>query len=555
MSSTVNGQKDTIYIDIDDEITTVIDKLNGSPHKIVALVLPKRAAVFQSVVNMKLLKRAADESKKHIVLITSEIALRPLAGAVGLHVAHNLQSKPEIPPGPGEYDASAATPESDVPLDRTASIGHLATQADDESIQVDNGPDKEAPKTADKPKKDKSARAGSDKKKIRVPNFEKFRNRFILGGIAAVVLIGGAILALIVLPKATIKLKSDTSNIDTNLTLIADTNARALDDQNKLLPAISKEFRRTDTERVPASGQVDKGTKASGEVTLGLKDCSVKQVTIPAGTTVSTDNLSFITQDSANLQSVEVGGSCKNDAANSTKKVDVVSATPGAQYNISSGKSFSVSGYPSVGAGNDNAMSGGTSNIVKVISPADIDKGRQAIQNRANTTAPDDLKNQIQDQGYYPIKETLVAGDPTVTTDRHANDEGDSVTVTSTTVYTMIGVKEKDLKSVTEASIRKKIQSGKQTIRDNGLSKATFRVQKTQESQTTLAMHVVAVVGPDLDSTSIKKEIAGKGRDQTEQILKSWPDITNVEVKYSPFWVHSTPKKASKITLIFEDTK
>ena len=56
--------KDTIYIDVDDEITAIIDKVITSKHKIVALVLPKRAVVLQSIVNMKLLKRTADEAKK-----------------------------------------------------------------------------------------------------------------------------------------------------------------------------------------------------------------------------------------------------------------------------------------------------------------------------------------------------------------------------------------------------------------------------------------------------------------------------------------------------------
>ncbi|MFL6594983.1 MAG: hypothetical protein ACJ8HQ_06025, partial [Chthoniobacterales bacterium] len=71
-------EKDTIYIDIDDEITGIIDKLKASQSKVVALVLPKRAAVFQSIVNMKLLKRAADSNKKNLVLITAEAGLLPL---------------------------------------------------------------------------------------------------------------------------------------------------------------------------------------------------------------------------------------------------------------------------------------------------------------------------------------------------------------------------------------------------------------------------------------------------------------------------------------------
>ena len=95
-----SAQKDIVYIDVDDEITSVIDKLQSSKHKIVALVLPKRAAMLKSVVNMKLLKRSSDESDKNIVLITSEAGLLPIAGSVGVHTAKTLQSKPTIPPAP-----------------------------------------------------------------------------------------------------------------------------------------------------------------------------------------------------------------------------------------------------------------------------------------------------------------------------------------------------------------------------------------------------------------------------------------------------------------------
>ena len=90
-------QKDTIYVDVEDEITTIIDKVKNSSNKLVALVMPKRSSVLQSTVNMKLLKRAADSSKKQLVLITAETSLLPLAAEIGLPVAKNLQSKPAIP--------------------------------------------------------------------------------------------------------------------------------------------------------------------------------------------------------------------------------------------------------------------------------------------------------------------------------------------------------------------------------------------------------------------------------------------------------------------------
>ena len=61
--------KETIYVDVDDEITSIIDKVQVAKGKVIALVLPKRAPVLQSIVNMKLLKRTADNAGKNLVLV------------------------------------------------------------------------------------------------------------------------------------------------------------------------------------------------------------------------------------------------------------------------------------------------------------------------------------------------------------------------------------------------------------------------------------------------------------------------------------------------------
>ena len=55
----MSAQKETLCIDAADEITTVIEKIQGSDAKVLALVLPKRASAFQSIVNLRLVKRAS----------------------------------------------------------------------------------------------------------------------------------------------------------------------------------------------------------------------------------------------------------------------------------------------------------------------------------------------------------------------------------------------------------------------------------------------------------------------------------------------------------------
>ena len=57
----------TLYIDIDEEITSIVDRVRKTPADEVIVVVPKRALLIQSIVNLKLLKQEADRAKKEII--------------------------------------------------------------------------------------------------------------------------------------------------------------------------------------------------------------------------------------------------------------------------------------------------------------------------------------------------------------------------------------------------------------------------------------------------------------------------------------------------------
>ena len=122
------SNKEVIYVDGDDDITTIIDKTTSSEASIIALVLPKKYATLKSSVNMKLLKRTADKSRKKIVLITGEDTLLPLAANAGVFVASSLKSRPEVPKvKPVEMIAKeTVVEESDTDLDPDSTLEELA---------------------------------------------------------------------------------------------------------------------------------------------------------------------------------------------------------------------------------------------------------------------------------------------------------------------------------------------------------------------------------------------------------------------------------------------
>jgi hypothetical protein len=553
--------KDTIYVDIDDEITGIIDKLKASQGKVVALVLPKRASVFQSIVNMKLLKRAADSSKKNLVLITGEAGLLPLAGAAGVHVAKTLSSKPEIPSAPqlGD-DTEEAVDEEDELANGDKTVGQLAGSAtppppadggvetlvlDDDDLPPEAAGAKPGAKSFDPPAKGKGK--GKKNKKLRIPNFDRFRLLLVIGGLLLLLLIGGFIFATVALPKATISIKTDATNVAANLTLNLSTTATALDEQNSILPAKLASQQKTYTEQAPTTGQKNNGNKASGSISMSARECAPNigtPATVPAGTGVSSNGQTYITQQDTTFNGPSGGhGSCVDYPA--TSPTTIIAQNAGASYNGAT--SFSVAGRSDISASVASAISGGTDNIVHTVNQNDVNTAKAKI-------GPDNgvkqaVQNQLKGEGLYAIDATYTAGTPVVTSNPNVGQVADSVTVTETVTYTEFGVKQNDLNKLIDNNINTQIDPSKQSILDTGLSKGVYNVNSITAAAAQLTLSTKATAGPALNVNDIKQHAAGQHAGAIKSQLSSNPDVTGVTVKISPFWVNSAPKKTSRITV------
>ncbi len=548
------NNKETIYIDVDDEITAVIDKVKASEGKIVALVLPKRAPVLQSVVNMKLLKKAATSTKKNIVLITSEKGLLPLAGVAGLHVAKSPQSKPAIPPPPVRPGDSDEEPDEvhddeDPQLDKAASIGVLAAAAaaqddDTETIELDNmaidvpagsaGPSKAA-----KPKKAKN---------LKVPNFERFRLLFILGGLALVLLAIGWYFAVVVMPRAMVTITTNTTSAVSSFDFTAATTQEELDTEAKRIPAVQKSLQKTDSEKVNATGKKDLGTKAEG--TMTLKNCSNSDdpITISSGTRFSSGEFGFVSTEAVSLPSSSFsgGGSCTTP----TRTVDVVAERAGDTYNLSA-RTY-TSGITGVQA-SGSAMQGGTSRVVTVVSQKDIDDAVSAVRSRQDAQVSDELKAQFDAEELFALAETLRTGEPKVTSTPALDAEATEATISVETSYQMLGIKREDLSQVIKSDVEDDESLRGQAITNDGIDAAIMRLNnQPNENEASISFRTSVTAGPEIDEDFIKESIRGKRRGEAEAFINGQPGVEEAIVDYSPFWVYSTPKAAGKITITIE---
>ncbi len=107
--------KEIVYAEIDDEITTLVDRIRRAGTGEVYLVVPQRAVIFQSVVNLRILQKMAGELGKQIYVVTTDRRGRKLVEEVGLNIVEKLEG---VDYAPRNIEPSiAVTPLNKKPLE------------------------------------------------------------------------------------------------------------------------------------------------------------------------------------------------------------------------------------------------------------------------------------------------------------------------------------------------------------------------------------------------------------------------------------------------------
>ena len=409
--STATPKKDVIYVDIEDDITSVIEKVKGAKATIVALVPPKRIGVLQSVVNLKLLQRAATSAKKRVVLITNDQALIGLAAGVAIPVAKNLQSRPELP-----SMTAAKIDDEEVINGEELPVGELAKTAD-EPLELTGFPTAEetasaAPAAATAPFAAKAA-ARAPRKGSAVPDFDKFRKKmFIFGGLGVLALIF-LIWAIFFAGKATVAITANTNIVNINKVLQLRPSAK-LDAAQGVAPAVVKELKRSSSVDFTPTGKKEVGEKAVG--TVSFENSEGTPASIPAGTQVVTSSgLAFTSNSAVTVPKATLtfGNECGADhLCPGTATVGITAISGGSKYNGATG---SVSGsFDGASGALTGATSGGTDKTVTVVSQSDVDTAKEKLQSQDSNKIKTELKKQF-DASVVAINEsfTVEPGEPT----------------------------------------------------------------------------------------------------------------------------------------------
>lgn len=529
-------QKDVIYIDVDDDITSIIGKVKASKEAVVALVPPKRVGVLQSAVNLRLLARAAKQANKQLALITNDHSLHSLSATAGIPVAKNLQSKPEL------AEIAVLDVDDDEIIDGASlPIGDHVTQSKSPAEEKELRNSAMAASLASIANVGKKEGEKKAKKGSKVPDFDKFRKKLVFIIVGIILLASFMVWAIFFAPRATIVLsaKTTTSSVNEQVVISAD---KETDLTTGTIKATAVEESEDKSLSFSTTGKKDVGKKAGGTVQFSTDSISVARdgVTIPAGTELrSTSDLVFITNETVSIT-----------LTNSSGTSSVTAAENGSKYNAAEG---AMSGAPDgVSADLTDATSGGLTKIVKVVTASDVQKAKQQLVDEKNDTVKDDLVAKFG-KGSVVLDESFTIDYNDVTSTPAVGDEADSATLKSTIVYTLYGADKAEVKKYIDAYFKQELEgTTDQKVYEDGADKAVFQDISKKDSGASATLIATAQIGPKINDETVKNESKGKKFGEIQQNLESIPNVDSVDVKFFPFWVSTVPEDSSKITVEFK---
>jgi hypothetical protein len=551
--------KDIIYIDVDDDITTIIGKVKGAKNKVVALVPPKRTGVLQSAVNLRLLARAAQQSGKHLVLISSNPALGALAAAASIPVARNLQSKPEIAETSEEIEDEGEDiiDGAELPIGDHARTGEdaaaFASPAVDDAIR-DNVAE-ETPRTVPSLPV-RRTRGVAGKRSVNIPNFDTFRKKLAVGIGVGVLLIGFLVWATWFAPHARILITARTVGTSAN-SKVTFTPEGKTDMTAGTLKAVRQQIKKeASAVTFDATGSKTVGEKSKGEVVF--QNCeSDTAVTVPAGTGVSAGGRTYITEAAAAVPGAKGFAVCTQ--AGQSTAVAIVAQDIGEEYDADKDTRFNVAGHSNSStsfyfrAVATTDITGGSKKTVTVVSAADVQKAADQLAGQNNDSAKKQLTGKFGSDA--------VAIDQTFTVDKgelksspavDAEAPDGKAQLTGSLVFTMLGVEKSEAGRFLDAHFAKQLEGkSDQRVYDNGASKISFVDVASENNVHTGTLVATAKIGPKIEDKTVKSEARGKRYGDVQSNLGRIPGIENVDIKFSPFWVRTVPNDEKRISIEF----
>ncbi len=541
-----------LYLEPDEEITSVVDRIKELKAKNIALVVPRDAVVLQSVVNLKLLKKESEKLKKDLSLVTSDRVGRNLASQVGLPVFDKLAKEflePEEEKMLAESSEEKISEDEEISEEPTnepkeepkGKLKELTAEKEKSSFEKTllDGKKSEPFKSLKEP----TEPAGFSKPKLRIN-----KKMLIFGIVFSIFVL--AFITFLFLPKANISLIVLADKFENKFDLTADKNLIDVNSEKKSIPAQLIEAVSEKEGEGTATGQKQIGEKAKGKVTIYNSYDSGAQA-LSAGTRLSKSGKTFLLSARVTIPGFSLQ---QGNPVPGTAEASIEAEKEGADYNISAGK-FSISGYPAdkFYGQSTTAMSGGYSKMVTVISQGDID----GVKNNLTSAATEEVKKELQKKVSNDsellddaLKIDVVEFSTSSKVDEQQTKFSGKLKIKA---FALI-YKKADFEKITTEVFEKIITSKGKELASIDFAKLKKEVagKDFDKGQMKISVSGDAFAAPKLDEAKLKTNLTGKDRIRAEEYLTDFAEIESAQIELWPFWVKKVPSLEESIRIKVE---
>ncbi len=582
----------TIYLDVDDEITSVIDKLGNAQGQEATLVIPKGAIVLRSIVNLRLLKKAASRLKKKVVIVTKDETGLNLALKSGFAVKTSLNGKLITAPkhiasqdnsvtikeyrNSSENGSSAISgPEPEpkrkglravVEAERAArnqgsSLAYSSKGSSKASRSVPVKPVRTVPTRTKIIKQEVNATPKSvlNKKPRQVAghmsgNQKPLRQKVrllpkwpwkIIGLVAG----GVTVLAFLVLTfgfagaTVTIDANKELMTLDTELTVKPEPDTNKKEVSGKLID-VSEEGKKS----IKPTGEKETGEKAVGSIVIS-NSYSDKPRGLGVGTDlITSEGLIFRFTSQVTVPGAKVE---KGKTVPGTVTAGIVADTFGEQYNIGP-TSFTIGGLSAeeqakVTATSQSATSGGTLETVTILTAEDVDKAKEELDNELKPKVKAKIAEQVgDDQEIVEGAEKINVGSPesSVLVGTEAEKVEIKLKVSGQAIVNNSTEVEDKILAELEATL-----NDNQELINKDETKISYSFKEIDFRQKRLILEVKGEQEAvfNFDEDKLRTEIAGLAKKEALDALNSMNEIQEAKVSITPFWRRSLPSSHKRL--------
>ncbi|MFA7308674.1 MAG: hypothetical protein WC045_01205 [Patescibacteria group bacterium] len=559
-----------VYIESDEEVIGIVDRLRHTIENHIALVVPTGSVLLSSIINLRLLQDEAKDLGKKIAIVSSDPAGRAIAAQVGFVVYESVS-------GAKDDLESGTFPEAKA--HHAHAPKHIQEEEEQEFHRTEHSSfhpkhNIQKDKKRDATFKDLFEHSGEEPEYPEEQSFsskatQEFKGAYsslsgikikpgkakLYAGICGALVIAIVLVSLL-FPHATIYLNVITAEQDLAIPFAIAADQKEIKTEGSyVLPASwqvqDKEF----TSSFTATGKKNVGDHAKGIIVVYNR--SGRQHTIPAGSPI-------VASSTGKTFSAKVGitvpGAFVSDFGELVPgkvSFDVEATEAGEASNLQPGR-FTIPAISEISSlvygVSEETFLGGNDRNATVVTEEDIKQAKDKITDEAQQKISDDLGikgDTLFVKGLAKIETTAVDANHKV------DDEAESFTVTLRAHFSYLTFNRPDFDTIFTQSAPLQLSDQKSVIGD-GYREATWEVKgfDPEKKSAELIAKTKVLVGTKIKEDYMRSRLSSLSIKEARVELLKYPDVELDHISFfPPVLVQSIPVNENSIKLKIEYIK